>query len=97
MLEREFQKMLIRRIKELFPGSMVLKTDTTQRQGIPDLLVLLGDKWAALEVKRSDKACYRPNQSFYCKMLDRMGFARIIYPENGDKIMAEMSDYFLEG
>ena len=48
-LESGFQDRLIEKLKTLFPGCMVFKMD--QLQGIPDLLVLHGKKWASLECK----------------------------------------------
>ena len=64
-LERIFQSELIKELKELFPGCIILKNDPTYIQGIPDLLILFEDKWAALEVKKSITASHRPNQEFY--------------------------------
>ena len=55
-LERDFQTSLIREIKLMFPGCIVLKNDASYIQGIPDLLVLYDDKWASLEVKTSSHA-----------------------------------------
>ena len=61
-LERDFQAGLIKEIKNMFVGCIVLKTDPTYIQGLPDLLILFKDKWASLEVKRSRNASKRPNQ-----------------------------------
>ena len=46
-LESGFQDRLIKRIKALLPGCFVFKMD--QVQGIPDLLILFGGRWASLE------------------------------------------------
>lgn len=94
MLERDYQPRLIERLKAIYPGCFVLKTDSSQRQGMPDLVILFEDKWAVLEVKRSGAASYRPNQSFYCMMLDKMGFARTIFPENERQVLRELTEYF---
>lgn len=48
-LESGFQDRLIESLKALFPGCMVFKMD--QIQGLPDLLILYGEKWASLECK----------------------------------------------
>lgn len=53
--ESEFQGSLIKKIKQRFPGCLVLKNDPTYIQGIPDLLILHNDKWAALECKKSKR------------------------------------------
>ena len=49
MLENRFKTNLVRELKERFPGCIVLHIDPNEIQGMPDLLVLCGDKWAALE------------------------------------------------
>ena len=63
--ESEFQRNVKNRLRQQFEGCIVLKNDPTQQQGIPDLLVLYRDKWAALEVKKSSKAAHRPNQDLH--------------------------------
>lgn len=87
MLESVFRKKLIEEIESMFPGCIVLKIDPSDIQGMPDLLVLYEDKWAALEVKRSSSAPYRPNQEYYIEMLDRMSFGSVIFPENKEVIL----------
>lgn len=56
MLENEYQSRLIRRIKHMLPGSMILKNDSGYLQGIPDLTVFYKSRWATLEVKVSARA-----------------------------------------
>lgn len=89
-LERDFQAKLIKEIKNEFPGCMVMKTDPTYIQGLPDLLILHNDKWAALEVKRSAKASKRPNQDYYVDKMNGMSFASFIYPENKEDVLDEL-------
>ena len=45
MLESQFQSKLIKELKKLFPGCIVMKSDSGYLQGIPDLLILFNDKW----------------------------------------------------
>ena len=40
MLESQFQAKLIKELKKLFPGCIVMKSDSGYLQGIPDLLIL---------------------------------------------------------
>lgn len=87
MLESQFQRDLIREIQQLLPGSIVLKNDPNYIQGIPDLLVLYKDRWAALEVKNSEKASHRPNQEYYVANMNLMSFARFIFPENKEEVL----------
>ena len=93
-LERDFQSKLIKEIKEKFPGCLVMKNDSGYIQGIPDLTVLYGDKWAALEVKRTATASHRPNQEYYVGLMDEMSFARFICPENKQEVLHEMEHTF---
>lgn len=93
-LERDFQSRLIKEIKEMLPGSIVMKLDSGYIQGIPDLLILFKNRWGVLEVKRSANARRRPNQEYYVDLLDDMSFARFIYPENKDEVLDELWLHF---
>ena len=90
MLENKFKTNLIKEIKERLPGCMVLHLDPNEKQGIPDLLVLYNDKWAALEGKKSANATHRPNQDYYVDLMNRMSFAAFVYPENEKEILYEL-------
>lgn len=94
MLEAKFQLELIREIKRRFPGCMVIKNDPNYIQGIPDLLVLYNDKWAALEVKANGAATIRPNQRYYIKKMNGMSYASFINPENKEDVLHEIQDVF---
>lgn len=95
MLENRFKTELIREIEEMFPGCIVVHLDPTETQGIPDLLVLYGNKWAALEGKKSARATHQPNQDYYVDKMDYMSFASFIYPENKDIVLDELYLYFM--
>mgnify|MGYP003555520449 FL=1 len=69
---------------------MILHLDPTEIQGIPDLLILYEDRWAALEGKKRANATHRPNQDYYVDLLDRMSFAAFVYPENEKEILYEL-------
>ena len=94
MLENRFKTNLIKDLEDLFPGCMVFHLDPNEIQGIPDLLILYEDKWAALEGKKNKNASLRPNQEYYVDLMDRMSFARIIYPENKEEILDELQQAF---
>ena len=93
MLERNFQAQLIKELKELFPGSVVIKTET-YLQGFPDVLILYKKHWAALECKKSKKEHKQPNQEFYVDYLNRMSFSRFICPENKETVIHELQRSF---
>lgn len=90
MKENAFQQNLIKEIKERFPGSIVMKNDSSYIQGIPDLTILYGSKWAALEVKKDNKASHQPNQDYYVNKMDNMSYAKFICPENKKEILDEL-------
>lgn len=89
MLEAEFQKDLIKELKSLFRGAIVLKNDEQLLQGIPDLLLLYRSNWCFIEVKKDAKAKYRPNQEWYLAQAEFMGATGItIYPENKNEMIS---------
>ena len=94
MLENKFKTNLAKEIKEMLPGCMVLHLDPNEIQGIPDMLILYEDKWAALEGKKNATATHRPNQDYYVDLMDRMSFARFIYPENKEEVLNELYQAF---
>lgn len=94
VLEREFQSKLIKELKLMFKGCLILKNDPDYIQGIPDLLILHRDKWAALEVKKSNKASQRPNQKYYIDKMNEMSFASFIYPENKEEVLYDLQQTF---
>ena len=91
-LESGFQDRLITEIKEMFPGCMVFNMD--QIQGIPDLLILYGKRWASLENKKSSTAKRQPNQEYYVDLMNRMSFSRFICPENKEEVLSELQKVF---
>ena len=88
--ESEFQHSLIEEIKTRFPGAMVLKNDPNYIQGVPDLTILYGQRWALLECKRSADASRQPNQKYYVEKLNDMGFSSFIFPENKEAVLNAM-------
>ena len=91
-LESGFQDRLIDEIKKMFPGCMVFKMD--QIQGIPDLLILYGNKWASLENKKSATAKRQPNQEYYVNLMNKMSFSRFIFPENKEEVLNDLHKAF---
>lgn len=90
MLERTFQSKVIKELKKKFKDSIVLKLDAGYIQGIPDILILKGNRWAALEIKRDDKYKCQPNQKYYVERMNQMSFARIVTPENWKEVLNEL-------
>ena len=92
--ENQFQAQLIRELKAVFPGCVVLKNDANYLQGFPDLLILHNDKWAALECKRRKEAHRQPNQEYYVNTLNKMSYASFISPENRNEVLNELQQTF---
>lgn len=92
--ESAFQSKLIKELKARFKGCIVLKNDANYLQGFCDLLILFGEKWAALECKKAADASHQPNQKYYVERLNSMSFARFIYPENKQEVLDELQQTF---
>ena len=90
MRESQFQSQLIKKLNKMLPGIIVLKNDPNYIQGIPDLILLYKNRWAALEVKRGAIASVRPNQAHYVRTMHAMSYAAFIYPENESEILSEV-------
>ena len=94
MLESKFQANLVKELKQLFEGCIVMKNDSSYIQGIPDLLILYNNKWAALECKKTARASKRPNQDYYVGLMDKMSFAKFISPENKEEVLHALQQAF---
>lgn len=92
MLEREYQAQLIPRIIDRFGGPtncrvMINDPNLPGQQGIPDLTVFVGNRWALLEVKASEKSRLRPNQEWWIELWSKTTFCSFIYPENEVEVL----------
>lgn len=86
-LERDFQAKLIKDLKRLFPGCIILKNDPRYKQGIPDLVIMYNDKWAMLECKKSENEPHQPNQDYYIAKAKEMSFGAFIHPGNKEEVL----------
>lgn len=94
MLERNFQANLIKEIKKIFPGAIVMKNDPDYIQGIPDLTILFKDKWATLEVKKDISAKHQPNQDYYVNKMNNMSYSAFVCPENKEEVLHDLEKIF---
>lgn len=94
MLESNFQAQLIRELKTMFPGCIVVKNDSSYIQGIPDLTIFYKNKWATLECKKSAGAKKQPNQEYYVGRMNEMSFSKFICPENKEEVLYELQQSF---
>ena len=93
-LERDFQAKLIKELRLIFKGCIILKNDPNYIQGFPDLTILYGDRWAVLECKRDKGASRQANQEYYIGKLGGMGYSRFVYPENKEEVLTELDEWF---
>lgn len=89
-MENRYQARLIKKLRNMFPGCMILKNDTGYMQGLPDLTILYGPHWATLEVKDSETSAHQPNQDWYVEQMDAMSFSAFIYPSNERRVLHEL-------
>ena len=94
MLAYIFHANLIKELKTMFPGCIVLKNDPDYIQGVPDLLILHKNKWASLECKKSANAKKQPNQEYYVGLMNEMSFSKFIFPENKEEVLNELRETF---
>lgn len=96
--ERDYQAYLIRKIsEEVLPGCVIFDNDGNYIQGWPDLTILYGKTWAALECKRSIDEPFRPNQEYYINMCREMSFGAMICPENEEEVLHELQSTLQPG
>lgn len=94
MAERHYQPRLIKKLRRLFDGIIILKNDASYMQGVPDLILLYGPYWAMLEVKADKDSPFQPNQEYYLELFGTMSFAACIYPENEGEVLDALQQAF---
>jgi hypothetical protein len=94
MREAQYQAKLIKKLETLFPGCLIIKIDSRQIQGLPDILILFNDRWAVLEIKMSDASAIQPNQEYYVNLLNDMSYASFINPENEGEVLSDLQSAF---
>ena len=94
MKESQYQSKIIKKLEEMFPGCIVIKTDANYRQGFPDLVILWNQYWASLEVKTEPSYTAEPNQDYYIDKLNSESFAAYIYPESEGEVLNALQQAF---
>ena len=94
MREAIYQAALIKKLRDLFPEAIIMKSPSEYLQGVPDLIILYEDRWATLEVKTSPDADERPNQRHYVTRMNEMSYSAFIYPENEAQVLNELQQAF---
>lgn len=94
MTEAQYQKKVIRKLEQIFPGCVVIKNDPSYQQGIPDWTILFGTCWGMLEIKKSLTSRRQPNQDWWVNQFRNMSFAAFICPENEEAVLNELQAAF---
>lgn len=89
-LESQYRTELSKRIQRRWPDSVIVPTDPSRQQGILDILILIGRRWAMLELKRRANSSRRPNQPYFVEKFNDMSYAAFICPENEDEVLDEL-------
>lgn len=90
MNETLYQRRLISKLHSIIPDCFIIKNDPSLNQGMPDLLILVGNQWAMLEVKPFSKAPIQPNQEYYIEFFNEMAFASFIWPEIEEQVLHDL-------
>lgn len=90
MRESQYRRDLVKKLKELFPGCYITKGAANETQGIPDILILYGPRWAMLEVKMANSSNKQPNQEYYIHTFGEMSFASFINPSTEREVLDEL-------
>lgn len=95
-LESEFvQDVLKPRLEYEFPGCVIIKQDpNTSFQGVPDHLVLYGNRWALLETKRARTSAKQMNQDYYVRKFGDMAYSAFVHPENLEEVIDALRTAF---
>lgn len=68
-------------------GCIMIKQDpNTSFQGIPDYIILCGNKWAFLETKAKPASARQPNQKYYVEKFAKMSYAAFANPSNWHEV-----------
>ena len=94
MAESKFQKKFLDKVRNLYPGCIIMKNDSGYIQGIPDWTILYKKRWALLEMKDHEGAPARPNQPYYVNKANDMSYSSFVYPENEDQVLDDLSKLF---
>lgn len=95
MNETQYRRQLEKTITNVLrPPTLILRNNPKEIQGIPDIIVLNGERWAMLEIKDDINAPVQANQPYYIDMCDSMAFGAFIYPQNEDEVIEALIRYF---
>lgn len=93
-LESTFEKEFCKALRQTLGERYTYTFKLTAAKGIPDRLILYKDKYALLEFKQYKNAKKQPGQETWVGHFDNLAYAAIVYPENAEKVMQDILNYF---
>lgn len=94
MTESRLQHLIIGWLKD--KGAYVIKTKPQPGTptGCPDIIALFGDRWAAIEVKKSENASFRPGQKPTLAYLSAFNgwLVFVCYPDNWPDVKQQLGE-----
>lgn len=90
--EADFQKTIIKWLRD--KGCLVIKyqQNATTRASIPDILFLKEGFWGAIEVKKSKTSKFQPGQKEMVSKMNEMSWAKVVWPENWKESQKELGE-----
>jgi hypothetical protein len=98
MLESDFKKVVMQRLKEI-PNSWFFSKEAVAVRGIPDIIGCVSGVFVALELKRSRAAANKTTGGIVLqkynveKIQDIHGFAEVVFPENLDWVLDALTEF----
>ena len=94
MLERDFQKILMKWIREQGAFCWKMQQNATTAAGVSDILFLFLDSYGFIECKKNADAPFRPGQKEFLEAQGKYVFAEVSYPEIFEETKLRLLDYF---
>lgn len=92
MKESDFQSKFLARLRKLGCKCYKQQMNATTRAGTPDCIICYKRFYGFCEFKRSKDAPFRPGQKEILEELGKWTYARVVFPENFDKIISELNE-----
>lgn len=92
VLEKDFQKEVIRWLKSQHCLVLKYEQNATTRAGVADVFFCKEGLYGFLECKKFKTAKLRPGQKEFIEKMDSWSYGKIIYPENWEETKKELEE-----
>lgn len=92
MLERNFQKAVIKWLKGKGCFVWKMQQNATTQAGVSDIFFCIEGFYGFLEVKKGKSAKRRPGQEEFVKKMNEWSYAKVVFPENWDETRKELEE-----